>query len=361
MGTGIVSILLNTLPYNARWLYWISVVFFALNVLLFAVFSVISLLRYALYPELIRPVLVHPVQSMYLGTFPMGLATLITMVCFVCVPAWGGWTRNFAWGLWIFDAVLSVIVALGTPFVLMTHGKDLHLAAMTAVWLLPIVSCVVASSAGAVVASILIDEQHALWTILASYCLWGIGVPLATMVIGIYLQRLTLYKLPPKAAIVSVFLPLGPLGQGSFGIMKLGSVANDVFPKTHSLDPSAGSVLYSACFLIGLLVWAFGLVWLFFAVASVIRCKTFPFNVGWWSFTFPLGVFATGTCQLGRELPSRFFNVLGTIFSLCVVIVWVVVSVGTIRGIVNGRLFHAPALEELEAEMKMERERESVT
>jgi tellurite resistance protein TehA-like permease len=118
MGTGIVSILLNSLPYNARWLYWISVVFFALNVLLFAVFSVISLLRYALYPELIRPVLVHPVQSMYLGTFPMGLATIITMVCFVCVPAWGDWTRNFAWGLWIFDAVLSVMVALGTPFVL---------------------------------------------------------------------------------------------------------------------------------------------------------------------------------------------------------------------------------------------------
>jgi tellurite resistance protein TehA-like permease len=141
--------------------------------------------------------------------------------------------------------------------------------------------------------------------------------------------------------------------------MKLGSVAKDVLPKTHSLDPSAGSVFYSACFLIGLLVWAFGLVWLFFAVASIIRCKTFPFNVGWWGFTFPLGVFATGTCQLGKELPSRFFNVLGTIFSLCVVIVWVVVSVGTIRGCVNGKLFHAPALEELEAEMKMDRDRDS--
>jgi tellurite resistance protein TehA-like permease len=99
----------------------------------------------------------------------------------------------------------------------MTHGNDLHLAAMTAVWLLPIVSCVVASSAGAVVASVLLNEQHALWTILASYCLWGIGVPLATMVMAIYLQRLALFKLPPKAAIVSVFLPLGPLGQGSFG------------------------------------------------------------------------------------------------------------------------------------------------
>lgn len=88
---------------------------------------------------------------------------------------------------------------------------------MTAVWLLPIVSCIVAASSGALVAEVLPDPQYALWTVLASYVLWGIGVPLALMVMGIYLQRLTLHKLPPKAVIVSVFLPLGPLGQGGYG------------------------------------------------------------------------------------------------------------------------------------------------
>ncbi|KGO69107.1 C4-dicarboxylate transporter/malic acid transport protein [Penicillium italicum] len=35
MGTGITSILLNTLPYNGRWLYWISIVIFCLNIFLF--------------------------------------------------------------------------------------------------------------------------------------------------------------------------------------------------------------------------------------------------------------------------------------------------------------------------------------
>lgn len=88
---------------------------------------------------------------------------------------------------------------------------------MTAVWLLPIVSCVVAASSGGIVAAILPNHQYALWTIIASYALWGIGVPLALMVMTIYLQRLTLQKLPAKAVIVSVFLPLGPLGQGGYG------------------------------------------------------------------------------------------------------------------------------------------------
>lgn len=59
--------------------------------------------------------------------------------------------------------------------------------------------------------------DYALWTVITSYVLWGIGLPLALMVMVIYLARLALHKLPPKAVIVSVFLPLGPLGQGSLG------------------------------------------------------------------------------------------------------------------------------------------------
>lgn len=88
---------------------------------------------------------------------------------------------------------------------------------MTAAWLLPVVSCVVAAASGSIVADVLPNAQLALATILASYILWGIGVPLAMMIMGIYLQRLMFHKLPPKGMLVSVFLPLGPLGQGSFG------------------------------------------------------------------------------------------------------------------------------------------------
>ena len=91
MGTGIVSILLHNLPYNGIWLYWISVVLFALNVLLFILFLFMSMLRYGLYPEIWSAMIRHPAQSLFLGTFPMGLATIVNMVVFVCVPAWGPW------------------------------------------------------------------------------------------------------------------------------------------------------------------------------------------------------------------------------------------------------------------------------
>lgn len=91
MGTGIVSILLHDLPYNGDWLYWISVVIFALNVSLFMVFLLFSILRYAIYPEIWFAMIRHPAESIFLGTFPMGLATIINMIVSVCVPVWGDW------------------------------------------------------------------------------------------------------------------------------------------------------------------------------------------------------------------------------------------------------------------------------
>jgi tellurite resistance protein TehA-like permease len=84
-----VSILLHNLPYNGDWLYWISVVIFCLNVTLFITFTFISVVRHIVFPEIWCVMIRHPQQSLFLGTFPMGLATIINMVVFVCVPAWG--------------------------------------------------------------------------------------------------------------------------------------------------------------------------------------------------------------------------------------------------------------------------------
>jgi tellurite resistance protein TehA-like permease len=35
--------------------------------------------------------------------------------------------------------------------------------------------------------------------------------------------------------------------------------------------------------------------------------------MGWWGFTFPLGVYAANTMELGVEMDLMFFKVLGTV------------------------------------------------
>ncbi|KAL2038915.1 hypothetical protein N7G274_008255 [Stereocaulon virgatum] len=349
MGTGIVSILLHNLPYNGIWLYWISIIIFALNVFLFSVFLLISILRYTIYPEIWFAMIRHPAQSLFLGTFPMGLATIVNMTVFVCVPAWGPWAITLAWTLWWIDVVIAVFTCFYLPFVIMYFHKT-ELSSMTAAWLLPIVATIVAAASGGVVAELLPNPNHALWTVVISYILWGTGVPLAMVVLVIYFQRLTVHKLPPREVIVSVFLPLGPLGQGGFGVMQLGKVALRIFPKTRTLEAaggSAGEILYVVGWLMALVMWGFAVVWLFFALASISRSK-FPFNMGWRGFTFPLGVFTVSTTTLGKEIPSAFFDVLGTIFSVSVTLLWIIVAGGTIRKLTTGQLLFAPCLKDVE-------------
>lgn len=226
---------------------------------------------------------------------------------------------------------------------------DNHLDTMTAAWLLPIVSSIVASATGGIVAAVIPDERLALITLLTSYVLWGTGLPLAMCVLVIYFLRLTLKHLPAKEAIVSTFLPLGPLGQGGFAIMQLGKVARTLLPATDTIPsaPNAGEILYTLGVLTALILWGFGLVWLFFALATIHRSPRFPFNMGWWGFTFPLGVYAVSTTTLGAELPSAFFKVLATVFSVAVALLWVVVSIGTLQRAWTGEIFVAPCLKDM--------------
>lgn len=71
MGTGIVSVLLFNFPYNARWLYWLSVIVFVLNLVLFVLGSVISILRYTLWPQIWNAMIHHPNQALFVGAIPM--------------------------------------------------------------------------------------------------------------------------------------------------------------------------------------------------------------------------------------------------------------------------------------------------
>ncbi len=75
MGTGIVSILLHNLPYNAVWITYISYGFFVLNIALFSLFFTATLARYILYPEIWSVMIKHPQMSLFLGCMPMGFAS----------------------------------------------------------------------------------------------------------------------------------------------------------------------------------------------------------------------------------------------------------------------------------------------
>lgn len=89
--------------------------------------------------------------------------------------------------------------------------QEHSLSKMTAVWLLPVVTLVVASSTGGLIAKALRPHSitFALLTTTFSFVMVLIGLSLALMIITIYLLRLITYGTPDVTSILSAFIVLG--------------------------------------------------------------------------------------------------------------------------------------------------------
>jgi tellurite resistance protein TehA-like permease len=238
---------------------------------------------------------------------------------------------------------------------------------MSAAWLLPIVSSIVAAASGGVVASEIMPffPSLARSTVLVSYVIWGTGVPLACFVMALWLYRTAVHGVPAPAALPSVFLPLGPCGQGSFGIILLGRTIRQL-AYVHDIGmtiaaPGAidavsifrvADAVYAGGLVTGMVLWGLGLCWYILASAMILdhlrKDHTFfhhsKFSVGLWALTFPLGVFATATNILATELDSPAFKVIGAFLSVQVMLHWIYVSVMTLYKVWNGTVFVAPEL-----------------
>ncbi len=346
MGTGILANLLQIAPHQFRGMDRIANAFFFLNSFLFVLFSLISIARYTCYPWVIGRMLHHPSQAMFVGTFPMSLSTIVTSIVLMAVPEVGTWAKDLALVLWWINVVLALLTCMVIPLI-MFNNEGFAMEQMTAAYLLPIAPTVVVAGTGGVVATVLAPE-NALITILTSYALWGMGMGLCLLIIALYINRLMVYKLPSSEVIVSAFLPLSPLGQGAYTIVQLARAGQRVFPAVSFVsDSTSARVVFDISVVLGLIIWGLAIWWVMHGVLAVgLRsCQGhLKFNMGFWGFVFPLGVFTAATMTLGKALTSEFFNYLSMVLLVMVVILWLLVAYGTFHGFLTGSLLQAPCL-----------------
>jgi len=69
-----------------------------------------------------------------------------------------------------------------------------------------------------------------------------------------------------------------------------------------------------------------------------------PFNLGWWGYTFPLGVYTVATLKLGTQLDIAAFAIFGTMLVIVLAAMWVLVAALTIHGGWKGHLFVSPCI-----------------
>ncbi|RKT98703.1 C4-dicarboxylate ABC transporter [Burkholderia sp. Nafp2/4-1b] len=342
MGNGVILLILESLPSYSTLQSDFAFALWCANAALYTFFIAMFAGRCVIFPKTIKPLFHHPIQSMFLGAIPMGLVPIINGLALFSERHLGGGVTDIALLLWAVDSLLAVVISIGVPYLMFTEQSH-ALEQLSAVLLLPVVGPEVLASSAAVLAPHY-AAPAARFVVLAGYVLWAISVPLAFSILTIIFFRLVIHKLPPAQLGPSTWLTLGPIGTGALGLLTLGQVAPAVFTGTMM----AGVAVLARDFgiICGLLLWGSGLWWLVTAVLFMVRYHSMglPFNLGWWGFTFPPGVYTLATLKLGQLTGYVVFTVLGQILALAVAIIWMIVIMKTLREVANGRLFQAPCL-----------------
>jgi len=360
IGTGAVSTLFSVFPYgNTDACKALSAGIFILNALLFILFIFMSITRYTRYPDMWSIMIRHPVQSLYLGAFPMGANTLIGVGTTVIHGHYGFGGRAFLftlWGLWWIDVAVSALCCWGLIHVMITKHSH-SLSEMTSAWVLPVVTLIVASSAGGELALALhpYSVTGALTSLAFTIFMVSVGLTLAFMILTIYFYRLILHDFPSGLSIVSSFIPLGPMGQAGFSVLIIGQSMKEFLPVPGSSSPflqsgRTGEIVFAVCVCVGFFLWALATMWLIYAllgIQHVLRRTRIPFKLSFWGMIFPNGVYATLTVTLYQVLDVPFFRVWGAIYSALTILLWIVVLNWTIVLVPHGRIFDAPCLEEV--------------
>jgi C4-dicarboxylate transporter/malic acid transport protein len=343
MGTGILALAMPQVPVFGPALRGVGEGLWLFNIGLFLLYSGLYAARWMLFWQEAKRIFSHNVVSMFMGTIPMGLATIINGFLVFGRPRWGEAMVGLADVLWWIDVALSLACGALLPYFMFTRQEH-RMDQMTAVWLLPIVAAEVAAASGGLLVPCLPPGSEQLAVLLASFVLWAFSVPVALGIITILFLRMALHKLPPDSMAASSWLPLGPLGTAALGMLLLGTDSPAVLG-AHGLE-GPGAVASGAGLIAGLLFWGAGLWWVL--LASLITFRHFragiPFNLGWWGYTFPLGVYTVATFRLGALLHADFFAIFGTVLFAVLAVMWTFVTALTVHGGWKGHLFVSPCI-----------------
>ena len=343
MGTGVVALIVSEFPMLKAFTWQLGTGLWYFNILLFVLFSVLYGLRWAFYPHEAKQIFQHPSMSLFLGTIPMALATILNGFLKYGQPIYGDTAVQIAQTLWYADVVLALLVAWVVPFAMYRHQEH-ALQQMTAVLLLPIVACEVAASSGGLLLGHLAADTHAVAILLGCYVLWGVSVLPAFAILTILMLRLVLHKLPEKEWAISSWLALGPIGTAALALLVLGHQAPTLMASLGLAQ--LGQLFQQAGILASLILLGFGLWWLGIAVLTTLHHakQDLPFNLGWWGLTFPLGVYTLAILTLAQQLNLAFLYAVGYAFAAILMLLWSLVATKTAQGFYQGHLFFSPCL-----------------
>lgn len=335
MGTGIVGIAAHTLPVHGPVLRVLADASWMLaSALLLGVLG-LTVAQAVRYPHVARAHLTDRRTAPALGTLAMAFLTVGTATLLIGAPWLGaGLARGVDVAAFTIGTLLGLLTAVWVPLVLIgrsDHGGGLD---ASATWLLPVVPPMVSAAAGGVLAQHLAFGTARTTLVVASLMLFGMSLLAGLLMISLVWARLLLHGPEPRPTVPSLWVVLGPLGQGATA---LGTIA---VAAVGSLPPPYPAGLAVVALVGGTALLGFAALWAALAAVLTVRAARahLPFHLGWWSFTFPVGTCVTGLSALAARLHLPALTVAAVAAFVGLLAAWAVVAPATVRALRRGQV-----------------------
>lgn len=358
MATGISSSILHTFPYHAEWLRICSYIMFAATCVICIVLHAM-LIAHGVFLVKTKGVryfatyyFCNPANSLFWGAYNMGLSTIINYMSLLASDFFKEQiylqsARNLiiaVYVLWWYVLILSFFVGWGITFcVWRFNSSEAHVRMgqiLQSSLLLPIISLVVSSGTSSLFGMSDVFVHHfsrniQLLTMVITLLVWLNSITLVLLVFSIYFWNLYVNSLPPSGKIFTMFICIGPCGQGAFAIENLGENVKKYISLYHTYaDQSKNLIAQSVAaqakvmgIVGGFFLLSMGFFFTVIAIVSIITYSNnnvYHFNKGWLAMTFPLGTMALGTRTVydhyEQYFPVSAFRVVSAVYSVACVL-----------------------------------------
>lgn len=339
MGTGIVANAAMTLPWKSKALHDFALGVWVVDLILLAALTVSVALHWIYHRPTAKSHAYDPTMAQFYGAPPMAMLTVGAGSILVGQRLLGlSAAVDLDWVLWSLGTVSGLISAIAIPYLMFTHHKIEANGAFGG-WIMPIVPPMVSAATGALLIPHVAAGVDRATFVYGLYAMFGMSLFASVIVITMLWSRLVHHGDPGTARAATLWIVLGPLGQSITAASSLGTAALTALPASIASGMDVMSVLY------GVPVWGFATMWI--ALAALMTLRTvrhgFPFALTWWSFTFPVGTYVTGTSGLALHTGLPAFAAAAVIGYVALLVAWGVVASRTVLGGLSGELLQAPA------------------
>jgi C4-dicarboxylate transporter/malic acid transport protein len=353
MGTGIVATAGATLPLHVPGLRAFAQTVWVATTVWLVMLIVAAVAHWVRNPTVARSHAYHPQMGHFYGAAPMALLTVGAGAVLVGRDLIGERAAvDLDWVLWTTGTVGGLFTAMSIPYLMFTQYRVEADAAFGG-WLMPVVPPMVSAATGALLITHMAPGAGRQTMLYGCYAMFGLSLVASLIIITMVWSRLAHFGTSGTARVPTLWIVLGPLGQSITAAGLLGTNA------ALAVDPDLADGMGVFAVLFGVPVWGFAVLWISLATALTVRTarRGMPFALTWWSLTFPVGTFVTGTTQLALHTGLPAFRIAAAIAYVGLLTTWCLVAVRTFRGGLRGNIFAPPPTDPVKAHKDPPRDR----